>query len=91
MLAEGWNVLSDRTSLYITAGAPTKIRTTARDLDAAFDLAAQHYGAPLEYQSEWRRVAHVIARGGLVERVAHDYAVECDVAVSDLFDDEARS
>lgn len=65
MLSEGWNV---------KAGKPTKVRTTARDLDAAFDLAAQYYGEPLEQTSEWGA-----ARYGLGSDEVYS-CVECDVA-----------
>lgn len=52
---KGWMQVNDRTAVFFVEGKPTRIRSTARDLDKAEDAAAQWVGEPLE-TGEWTPV-----------------------------------
>lgn len=51
---KGWVQVTERTAVRFENGKPTRISSTANDLDAAADAAAQYVGEPLEV-GEWER------------------------------------
>jgi len=52
-MKNGWHEVSRRTRIHIEGDQPTKVETTAYDLDTALDDAAQFFGEPLERTGQW--------------------------------------
>lgn len=51
----GFHQVNERTTLITENGVPVEVRSTARDLDRAFEAAEQFYGAPLDCGS-WEAI-----------------------------------
>jgi hypothetical protein len=52
-MKNGWHEVPPRTRLLIEKGVPTKVETTAYDLDLAIKRAGEVFGKPLGRVGKW--------------------------------------
>lgn len=58
MKINGWQVLDDKTSVFLRDGRVIKISSSRKNLDSAIDAAEQFNGQPFTRVGEWFDSSH---------------------------------